>query len=815
MRKQDRTFTLLGSGLLVVALLLNSGCGSEGGTDEGVSTTLNEAVAAVTRPCYKSLLCPVADAGPNQSVPVGTVVRLDGSRSINNLLELVTYEWTLTAKPAASTAVLRNPTTVRPTFTADLVGNYTAKLVVRAGREVSSPSTVVITASTGNIPPVADAGPDRTVSVRTRVTLDGTGSTDPNGTPIASYQWKVLGQPSKGQARLDDPKSATPSFFAFYEGTYNFALVVTDGSLTSAPKMVTITASTGNIAPVANAGPDQLATTGQVVTLNGSGSYDPNGDSLAYGWRFISMPTGSTAMLVNFRTVSPTFTPDLVGFYVVVLAVGDQARISPLDFIVIEARSSAFSQRAYLKASNTNADDFLGATVVLDGDTLVVGASGEDSCAVGVNGIQTNNGCNDAGAVYVFTRANGMWTQQAYLKASNTEPNDIFGTSVALSGDTLAVGARGENSCAVGANGDQANNNCLGAGAVYVFTRTNGVWTQQAYVKASNTGANAFGSSVALSGDTLAVGAVAEDSCAVGVNGDQTNNNCPVAGAVYVFTRANGMWTQQAYMKASNTDAGDAFGHTIALDGNTLAVGGQALAGPFWGEDSCAVGFNGDQANNNCPAAGAVYVFTRTNGVWMQQAYVKASNTAANDIFGTSIALSGDTLAVGTSNEASCAVGVNGDQTNNGCTAAGAVYVFTRTNGVWTQQAYVKASNTAAGDIFGTSIALSGDTLAVGASNEASCAVGVNGDQANKGCPGAGAVYVFTRANEVWTQRNYVKASNTDNTFADAFGFSVALSGDTLAVGARGEASCAVGVNGDQANNNCLEAGAVYVLERQ
>ena len=468
---------------------------------------------------------------------------------------------------------------------------------------------------------------------------------------------------------------------------------------------------------------------------------------------------------------------------------------------------------AYVKASNTGAagnsgvNDNFGVNVALSGDTLAVGATGEDSCATGINGDQTNNSCESAAGVYVFTRTNGVWSQQAYVKASNTETIDFFGVSVALSGDTLAVGAHSEDSCATGINGDQTNNGCPEAGAVYVFTRTNGVWSQQAYVKASNTEAvDFFGITVALSGDTLAVGADSEASCATGINGDQTNNSCIRAGAVYVFTRTAGVWSQQAYLKASNTAAEDRFGlRAIALSGDTLAVGAVV-------EASCATGISGDQANNGCLRAGAVYVFTRTAGVWSQQAYVKASNTGAGDFFGQSIALSGDTLAVGAAVEASCATGINGDQTNNGCSDAGAVYVFTRTAGVWSQQAYVKASNTAANDHF-FPLALSGDTLAVGATGEDSCATGINGDHTNNGCTGAGTAYVFTRTNGVWNQQAYVKASNTGA--GDVFGQSIALSGDTLAVGAHDEASCATGINGDQTNNGCDNAGAAYMYVAQ
>ncbi len=232
-------------------------------------------------------------------------------------------------------------------------------------------------------------------------------------------------------------------------------------------------------------------------------------------------------------------------------------------------------------------------------------------------------GAVDSGAVYLLTvDAAAAFAQQAYIKASNTDGGDEFGFSVALSGDTLVVGAHHEASAATGIDGDQSDDSAAIAGAVYVFTRdAAGVWSQQAYIKASNTGAaDNFGWSVALSGDTLAVSAVGEASAATGIDGDQSDNTAArgdftSAGAVYVFTRdAAGVWSQQAYIKASNTDGIDAFGWSVALSGDTLAVG--ALF-----EESAATGIDGDQSDNSAASAGAVYVFTRdAAGVWSQQA---------------------------------------------------------------------------------------------------------------------------------------------------------------------------------------------------
>ena len=424
-------------------------------------------------------------------------------------------------------------------------------------------------------------------------------------------------------------------------------------------------------------------------------------------------------------------------------------------------------------------------------------------------------GCNASAPIAGFT------TQTIqYIKASNTAAGDWFGFSLALSedGSTLAVGAFGEASAATGINGNQADNSAQHAGAVYVYTRSGSTWSQQAYIKASNTNANDwFGYSVALSADgsTLAVGAYGEASATTGINGNQADNSAPEAGAVYVYTRSGSTWGQQAYIKASNTNANDWFGQSVALsaDGSTLAVGA-------WSEASSATGINGTQADNSASGAGAVYVYTRSGSTWNQQAYIKASNSDVGDHFGWSVALSADgsTLAVGAHGESSAATGINGNQVDNSAPDAGAVYVFTRSGSTWSQQTYLKASNTNAGDQFGRlALSADGSTLAVGAWSEDSSATGINGNQADNGASGAGAVYVFTRSGTTWSQQAYIKASNSDvSDVGDTFGWSVALSADgsTLAVGAYGESSAATGINGNQVDNSAPDAGAVYVFTR-
>ena len=498
------------------------------------------------------------------------------------------------------------------------------------------------------------------------------------------------------------------------------------------------------------------------------------------------------------------------------------------------------TQTDYLKASNTEASDHFGCGGVIqghtgqgvaisaDGTTMAVGAPHEGGGAAGVNGNQRDNSVFDAGAVYVFTRGAKGWTQQAYVKPSNPRGSAEFGHVVALSadGNTLAVSAYWEPSNAKGVNGDQKDESIPQAGAVYVFTRRGSTWTQQAYIKASNTGeagtADAFGEgdqfafSLALSadGNTMAVGALTEDSGSGGINGNQADNSAPSAGAVYVFARTGTAWAQQAYVKSANIRAGDLFGYSVALtaDGNMLAVGA-------FDEDGSARGVNGTP-DNRANGSGAAYVFTRAATAWSQQAYIKASNGEPQDSFGVHVALNDDgtTLLVGSLDE---------DCTATGPTAAtacgsdmkedlsmGAAYVFTRTGTTWSQQAFLKASNTSPNDWFGSRVALSGDgnLAVVGASLEDGAAKGINGRQDAKTAGEAGALYVFRRTGTAWAQTAYVKGANTEA--FDEFGSSIAMdrAGTTLVASARGEDGGGRGTNGNPADNTVDEAGAVYVF---
>lgn len=441
------------------------------------------------------------------------------------------------------------------------------------------------------------------------------------------------------------------------------------------------------------------------------------------------------------------------------------------------AGQAAPSQQAYLKASNTGINDRMGNSVAVAGDTAVVGAHLEDSNATSVNGDQNNDNAPDAGAAYVFVRSGTNWLQQAYLKASNAEADDEFGLAVDISGDTVVVGAHNEDSNATGSNGDGADNSVSEAGAAYVFVRTNANWIQQAYIKPSNPADfHRFGNAVAIDDDTIVIGSSTENS---GGN---------LSGAAYVFVRDGTNWTEQAFLKASNLSASDRFGSSVDIDGNTLVVGAFR------------------EGNDE----GAAYVFVRFGSNWLEQAYLKASNPDLDDNFGRSVAISGDTVIVGANEERSNATGVNGNQTDNSANEAGAAYIFVRSGTNWTQQAYLKASNTGAGDQFGQTVAIHENKAVVGALFEASNATGVNGNESNNSAFHAGAAYVFSRNGVTWTQQAYLKASNSG--FTDWFGRSVAVDGNTVLIGTYGDDSNATGVNGDDGNGSAGASGAAFVF---
>ena len=300
---------------------------------------------------------PVADAGPAQTVPLGGTVFLDGSDSSDIDGDSLAYAWALTSMPAGSNATLSDSTAVKPRFVADFPGSYVAELVVNDGEFDSPASSVVI--DTSNSTPVASAGADQSVTVGDRVTLDGSASSDVDG-DLLEYQWSITNKPASSNAQLFDALDVAPSFDADESGRYEIALIVYDGMADSDPDTVTI--STFNVAPVANAGPDKSTFVSETVMLNGRLSSDADGDPLSFSWSLISIPDTSGADLDDPTAIEPSFIADRPGTYVAQLIVNDGEFGSAPATVTITTENSAPIADAGDDQDVTEGDD-----VILDG----------------------------------------------------------------------------------------------------------------------------------------------------------------------------------------------------------------------------------------------------------------------------------------------------------------------------------------------------------------------------------------------------------------------------------------------------------------
>jgi len=343
------TFTADRAGIYVFGLVVNDG-------------KLSSAPVTVSITAAAANVAPVANAGTNQSVVLGTIT-LDGSTSSDSNGDIITYKWSLISKPTSSTAALTGDTTAKPTFVADRAGIYVASLVVNDGKLDSAVVTTTVTAASANVAPVANAGTVQSVTLGP-VTLDGSGSTDANGDTL-TYSWTLLARPIGSAAALNDITSAKPTFTADLVGVYVASLVVNDGKVSSTIVTTTVTASVANVAPVANAGSFQNVVTGQPVTASGSGSTDANGDVLTYKWAMVSKPLDSAATLANATTITPSFTADKNGTYVLSLQVND-GKLDSNNISYITVTAGAANVAPVANAGNAQTVARL-ATVTLDG----------------------------------------------------------------------------------------------------------------------------------------------------------------------------------------------------------------------------------------------------------------------------------------------------------------------------------------------------------------------------------------------------------------------------------------------------------------
>jgi autotransporter-associated beta strand protein len=382
-----------------------------------------------------------------------------------------------------------------------------------------------------------------------------------------------------------------------------------------------------------------------------------------------------------------------------------------------------------LTASDAQLFDYFGYAVAISGETILVGAMLHD-----------DGGVSDSGAAYVFTRSAGVWTEQQKLVASDAGAEDRFGGFVAIDGDTAVVGAFGDDRAAG-----------TDAGSAYVFVGSGGVWAEQQQLTAPDAAAgDSFGVGLGLDGDTLIVGAYQKDL-----------PSNPDAGAAYVYTLSGGVWSHQQTLTSPTPAAGDGFGNSVALRGETAVVGAYA--------DDTAAGID----------AGSGFVFTRSGSTWTAVQQISATDAAAGDGFGVSVRIDAGTIVVG-SYQSDTAAGAD----------AGAVYVFRESGGVWNQQQKLTASTAAAGDLLGLSAAVSGTTVLAGALR-ADTPFGTD----------SGAAYFFVDDGSAWSELQRVYQSDQDAR-GDTFGTAVAIDGTTLAVGAPQDD--VAGVN----------AGAAYAFTR-
>ncbi len=433
-------------------------------------------------------------------------------------------------------------------------------------------------------------------------------------------------------------------------------------------------------------------------------------------------------------------------------------------------------------APNREAGDLFGLSVAIYGDYAVVGARGENEDASGANTL------SDAGAAYIFKKdpsGTDNWTPIQKLVASDRGTSDLFGSSVAIFGDYVVVGAYSEDEDALGAN------TLTGAGAAYVFKKDPGGadnWGQIQKLVASDRGANdLFGSSVAIYGDYVVVGASSEDEDASGAN------TLTGAGAVYVFKKDQGgpdHWGQIQKLVASDREANDAFGSSVAIYADYAVIGASS-------EDEDALGAN------TLTDAGAVYVFKKDQGGpdhWGQIQKLVASDREADDALGSSVAIYGDYVVAGAYMEKEVPSGAGTIL----LTREGAAYLFKKDPGGaehWGQIQKLVASDGEEHDVFGRSVAISGDYVVVGASSE-----GDDGPGASS-VSYAGAAYMFKKDSvgaDNWEQIQKLVAS--DRGGGEFFGSSVAISGDYMVAGAPGEMEDASGAN------PLILAGAVYVF---
>jgi hypothetical protein len=534
---------------------------------------------------------------------------------------------------------------------------------------------------------------------------------------------------------------------------------------------------------------------------------------------------GETAVFADIKTsfTDEPLNDEDVTYHYRLYSYDDSKNYS--EGVAAEASAHLWNSEAYLKPPYPDSLDHFGNSVAISEDTIVVGSPQEASIQNFITNGDTasaDNSALQAGGAFVYRRTGDKWKQEAFLKPSNMNAGDKFGYVVAISHDTIAIGAYLEDSSQTSitnGSGSSTDNSAVDSGATYIFKRTGNTWAQEAYLKPSNGETlDKCGYSVGISDDTVVVGCSQEDSNQTTItNGitSATDNNAVNSGAAFVYKRTGTTWAQEAYLKAPNAGAQDTFGIGVAIDGDTIVVGATH-------EDSKQTTItNGETASsdNSVVDTGAAYVFRRTGTTWKQEAYLKAPTADTDDRLGAWFGISGDTIVIGNPQEDSKQTTITNGETasaDNSETDSGAAYVFQRNGNEWKQEAFLKPSNNQAGNRFGYSVGISGDTIIVGAFAEGSKQTKItNGSEASTdlSAADAGAAYVFRRTGDIWVQDAYLKAPNAEA--GDEFGTSVAIENGMAVVGAQSEDSNQTTItNGASASsdNSVADSGAAYIF---
>ncbi len=391
--------------------------------------------------------------------------------------------------------------------------------------------------------------------------------------------------------------------------------------------------------------------------------------------------------------------------------------------------------------------------------------------------------CQQSGEVYVLNKTDIGWQLEQIIRPQDAEGNELveaglmFGETLALSDNILVVGAIGDSSCANDISNRDAG--CENIGAIFIYERQGIEWRQTGYIKPDGLPENIrFGSSVAVNDDTIFVGVPRDDNCQS--TRANTDTNCPDAGSVYLFRKISDQWQVDGYLKSDRIHEGSAFGFSLAVDGEWLAVGAPQ-------DTNCLSGINPVGEDRwDCIQSGAVEVFFLENNTWSQHTYIKTNIAGQAGLFGQQVGLDGEKLLVSAHRDNSCDENIiqeMKESDDRSCTASGAVYAFERSSEAWRQRAYIKPPNVDSSARYGLSIGLGRDFFVVAAPREERCASDMPDD-----CRERGQVYLYEWDDEIRFDKELLLRQHLNN---DLFGQSLALSADLVWVGYQAYDECA------------------------